>query len=331
MWNIDKLPDNQKFDPEVDRAPGRGFHLSKQETILAIRNALRYIPLKFHKEIIDEFLHELVNKGRVYGYRFRPHTMIKAGSIEDYEGNTLEGKAIQYMINNNLDHDIALFPYELVTYGSTGQVCQNWMQYRLIIEYLKNIRPDQTLVVASGHPLGLFPSSVDAPRVIMTNGLLIGEFDNQESFNKGAALGVTNYGQMTAGGWMYIGPQGIVHGTYITLLNAGRNYLNIPDDGDIKGKLFITSGLGGMSGAQAKAVEIAGGIGVIAETNTKQILKRHQQGWVSRFSNDLEEIFKWVEKHRISGDPISIAYNGNIVDLWEYVVDNKILVELGSD
>ena len=331
MWNMEQLPDHEDFDPDVDRAPGRGFNLSKQETVLAIRNALRYIPPRFHEEILGEFLDELYTKGRVYGYRFRPHGIIKAGSIEDYEGITLEGKAIQYMINNNLDPDIALFPYELVTYGSTGQVCQNWMQYQMITQYLKDMGPDQTLVVASGHPLGLFPSSIEAPRVIMTNGLLIGEFDNQESFNKGASLGVTNYGQMTAGGWMYIGPQGIVHGTYITLLNAGRRYLNIPYDGNIKGKLFITSGLGGMSGAQAKAIEIAGGIGVIAETNPKQSIKRHKQGWVSRFSDDLKEIFEWVEEHRISGEPISIAYNGNIVDLWKYVVDNNIMVELGSD
>ena len=331
MWNMEQLPDHEDFDPDVDRAPGRGFNLSKQETVLAIRNALRYIPPRFHEEILGEFLDELYTKGRVYGYRFRPHGIIKAGSIEDYEGITLEGKAIQYMINNNLDPDIALFPYELVTYGSTGQVCQNWMQYQMITQYLKDMGPDQTLVVASGHPLGLFPSSIEAPRVIMTNGLLIGEFDNQESFNKGASLGVTNYGQMTAGGWMYIGPQGIVHGTYITLLNAGRRYLNIPYDGNIKGKLFITSGLGGMSGAQAKAIEIAGGIGVIAETNPKQSIKRHKQGWVSRFSDDLKEIFEWVEEHRISGEPISIAYNGNIVDLWKYIVDNNIMVELGSD
>jgi urocanate hydratase len=205
------------------------------------------------------------------------------------------------------------------------------MQYRLIKQYLENIRDDQTLVVFSGHPLGLFPSRKEAPRVIMTNGLLVGEYDNQKEFNRAAALGVSNYGQMTAGGWMYIGPQGIVHGTYITVLNAGRKYLNIASDEDLRGKLFITSGLGGMSGAQAKAVEIAGGIGVIAEVNDKQTFKRHEQGWVSRVSDDLDEIFKWVDEYRVKKEPVSIAYRGNIVDIWEYCVKKDVKVELGSD
>ena len=328
---IDKYPDDPVFKEDIDRAPNRGLNLDREEIKLALENALRYIHPDLHGKVAEEFLEELKSKGRIYGYRFRPQGDIKALPVEEYNGKSLEGKAVQLMIDNNLDFDIALFPYELVTYGSTGQVCQNWMQYGLIRRYLENITREQTLVVASGHPLGLFPSRPEAPRVIMTNGLLIGEYDNQESFNRAAALGVSNYGQMTAGGWMYIGPQGIVHGTYITVLNAGRKYLGIGERDDLRGKLFITSGLGGMSGAQAKAVEIAGGIGVIAEVNDKQTQKRHEQGWVSLVSNDPEEIFKWVEEYREKKEPISIAYKGNIVDLWEYVVENDIEVELGSD
>lgn len=316
---------------DIDRAPSRGFFLNKAETLLALKNALRYIPERFHKDISKEFLEELEERGRIYGYRFRPGGDIRARPVDQYRGKTLEGKAVQLMIDNNLDFDIALFPYELVTYGSTGQVCQNWMQYNLIKHYLERITQDQTLIVMSGHPLGLFPSRPEAPRVIMTNGLLIGEYDNQEGFDRAAALGVSNYGQMTAGGWMYIGPQGIVHGTFITVLNAGRKYLGLSPREDLAGKLFITSGLGGMSGAQPKAVEIAGGIGVIAEVNDKQTFKRHEQGWVGKVSDDLEEVFRWVDEHRKSGEPVSIAYRGNIVDLWQYVLENDIEVELGSD
>jgi urocanate hydratase len=319
------------MDRSIDRAPHRGDLLNDEETLLSIKNALRYIPNEFHDIMAAEFLKELKTRGRVYGYRFMPVPRPSARPIYKYEGKSLEGKAVQLMIDNNLDPEVALFPYELVTYGSTGQVCQNWMQYRLIRQYLTELTEDQTLVVMSGHPLGLFPSRKEAPRVIMTNGLLVGEFDNQQGFNKAAALGVSNYGQMTAGGWMYIGPQGIVHGTYITILNAGRKYLGIPEDGDLKGKVFITSGLGGMSGAQAKAVEIAGGIGVIAEVNDRQTFKRQAQGWVKLVSDDLPTIFGWVEEHRRSGEPVSIAYRGNVVDLWKYVVDNGIQVELGSD
>jgi urocanate hydratase len=330
-FGIDTIPEIQAVVDGIDRAPSRGYSLSKKETELALKNALRYIPDQYHDIVGPEFLNELVEMGRIYGYRFRPEGSIKAKPFQEYKGKTLQGKAVQLMIDNNLDFEIALFPYELVTYGSTGQVCQNWMQYRLIKQYLENIREDQTLVVFSGHPLGLFPSRKEAPRVIMTNGLLVGEYDNQKEFNRAAALGVSNYGQMTAGGWMYIGPQGIVHGTYITVLNAGRKYLNIASDEDLRGKLFITSGLGGMSGAQAKAVEIAGGIGVIAEVNDKQTFKRHEQGWVSRVSDDLDEIFKWVDEYRVKKEPVSIAYRGNIVDIWEYCVKKDVKVELGSD
>jgi urocanate hydratase len=326
-----KLPPYPEMRDDIDRAPSRGFTLSRKDTILALKNALRYIPEKFHVDISNEFLDELKSMGRIYGYRFRPDGDIKAKPVDRYNGKTLEGKAVQLMMDNNLDFNIALFPYELVTYGSTGQVCQNWMQYRLIKHYLENITDDQTLVVMSGHPLGLFPSRPESPRVIMTNGLMIGEYDNQRDFDHAAALGVSNYGQMTAGGWMYIGPQGIVHGTFITILNAGRRYLGLSPKEDLKGKLFITSGLGGMSGAQPKAVEIAGGIGVIAEVNDKQTFKRHEQGWVSRVSDNLDEIFKWVKEYREKLEPISIAYRGNIVDLWQYVLDRDIEVELGSD
>jgi urocanate hydratase len=235
------------------------------------------------------------------------------------------------MIDNNLDFDVALYPYELVTYGESGQVFQNWMQYRLVKIYLEEMTENQTLIIASGHPVGLFPSSEMAPRVVSTNGLMVGTFDNPKDFSSAAALGVANYGQMTAGGWMYIGPQGIVHGTYITLMNAGRLYLNIPQEKDLSGIVYISSGLGGMSGAQAKAVEIVGGIGVIAEVDESRIKTRYDQGWVSMISDDLEEIFKWVKEARESGRSLSIAYNGNVVNLWKYVVENNIKVELASD
>ncbi|MFW3146678.1 MAG: urocanate hydratase [Thermoplasmatota archaeon] len=330
-FGIRELPKLPEFRKDIDRAPSRGHFLTREETKLALKNALRYIPEEYHEVLGPEFMKELRTRGRIYGYRFRPEGRIHAKPVHEYRGRTLQGRAVQLMIDNNLDFDVALFPYELVTYGSTGQVCQNWMQYGLIKQYLEKITEEQTLVVFSGHPLGLFPSRKEAPRVIMTNGLLIGEYDNQKEFNRAAALGVTNYGQMTAGGWMYIGPQGIVHGTYITVLNAGRQYLGMGDNEDLSGKLFITSGLGGMSGAQAKAIEIAGGIGVIAEVNDKQTFKRHKQGWVSKVSDDLDEVFSWVDEHRISGESVSIAYRGNIVDLWRYVLDNDIKVELGSD
>ena len=235
------------------------------------------------------------------------------------------------MIDNNLDFDIAQFPYELVTYGSTAQVCQNWMQYRLIKKYLEVMKENQTLVVMSGHPLGLFPSSRNAPRVILTNGLMIGMYDNPEDFQRDQVLGVNNYGQMTCGGWIYIGPQGIVHGSYLTLLNAGRKYLNRSDDEDLKGILYLTSGLGGMSGAQGKAVEIAKGIAVIAEVNYSALKTRVDQGWISKYSDNLDEIFHWVEDYRNTKESVSIAYHGNVVDLWQYVVDHNIKVDLASD
>jgi urocanate hydratase len=328
---LDKvLPPDPVFESGIRRAPDRGLNLSKNEIKQALKNALRYIPTELHKQVAPEFLQELKTMGRIYGYRWRPQGHLKGKPIHEYKGIT-QARALQVMIDNNLDFDIALYPYELVTYGETGQVCQNWMQYRLIMKYLEVMTEDQTLVVSSGHPLGLFPSRPEAPRVISTNGLVIGKWDNPDDFKRLTALGVANYGQMTAGGWMYIGPQGIVHGTYITLLNAGRKYLGIPVDKDLAGVLYISSGLGGMSGAQAKAVEIAGGIGILAEVDYSRIETRHSQGWVAKVSADLAEIFKWVDEARISKQALSIAYHGNIVDLLDYVDKHNIKAELISD
>ena len=326
-----ELPPNPEFQQGIRRAPDRGFNLSKKETEIALKNALRYIPSELHEKLAPEFLEELKTRGRIYGYRYRPQGAIKAKPINEYEGKTLEGKAIQVMIDNNLDFEVALYPYELVTYGESGQVCQNWMQYQLIKKYLQIMTDYQTLVVASGHPVGLFPSRPESPRVISTNGLLVGMYDNPDDFHTAAAMGVSNYGQMTAGGWMYIGPQGIVHGTYLTLLNAGRLYLGIPEDKDIKGHIFVSSGLGGMSGAQAKAVEIAGGVGVIAEVDFSRIKTRLEQGWLSKYSDNLEEVVNWMQESKRKGEATSIGYYGNVVDLWQYLVDNHIDVELASD
>ncbi|MBU1066074.1 urocanate hydratase, partial [bacterium] len=325
-----ELPPKKEFIKGIRRAPSRGFNLSKNETIIALKNALRYIPEELHAELAPEFLNELKTMGRIYGYRYRPEGRIWGKPVDRYKG-ILAARALQVNIDNNLDFDVALYPYELVTYGETGQVCQNWMQYLLIKQYLENMTEEQTLVVSSGHPVGLFPSSPSAPRVISTNGLIVGEWDNSEHFKKLAAMGVSNYGQMTAGGWMYIGPQGIVHGTYITLLNAGRKYLGIPEDRDLKGIFFVSSGLGGMSGAQAKAVEIAGGIGVIAEVDYSRIKTRHEQGWVTEVSDSLDQIASWMRDYKTNGKAVSIAYHGNIVDLLEYIAENNINVELVSD
>ncbi len=327
----DELPEYPEFIEGIRRAPKREAHLSKEEIGLAIRNALRYIPEQHHEKMAEEFLEELLTHGKIYGYRFRPEGRLKGKPIEEYKGNCIEGKAFQVMIDNNLDFDIALYPYELVTYGETGSVCQNWMQYRLIKKYLEVLTDEQTLVLYSGHPVGLFHSKPEAPRVIITNGLMIGMFDDLENFNRASALGVANYGQMTAGGWMYIGPQGIVHGTYNTLLNAGRLVLGIPNDGDLAGRLFVTSGLGGMSGAQGKAVEIAGGVGVIAEVDISRIKTRYDQGWVGHISKSCEESFKLAKEAMEKKEPCSIAYHGNIVDLLQYAVDNNIHIELLSD
>lgn len=343
MWNdkkisesmkikLDKeLPQYPEFVEGIRRAPKREFTLSKKETEIALKNALRYVPKSLHQKLAPEFLEELLTKGRIYGYRFRPEGRLKGKSIEEYKGKCIEGKAFQVMIDNNLDFDVALYPYELVTYGETGQVCQNWMQYRLIMKYLEELTDEQTLVIESGHPLGLFKSSKQSPRVIITNALMVGAFDDQEHWIKAQAMGVANYGQMTAGGWMYIGPQGIVHGTFNTILNAGRIKLGIPDDEDLKGHLFVSSGLGGMSGAQGKAVEIANGVGIIAEVDYSRIQTRLDQGWINKASSDLKEIFSWAREYMEKKEAIALAYHGNIIDLLEYAVENDIHIELLSD
>ena len=327
----DILPEYPKFKEGIRRAPRREANLTKEETELALKNALRYIPEQFHAQMADEFLQELLEHGRIYGYRFRPDTEIYGKPIDEYKGNCTEAKAFQVMIDNNLSFDIALYPYELVTYGETGQVFQNWMQYRLVMKYLEVLTEDQTLVLYSGHPVGLFHSRPEAPRAMITNGLMIGMFDNLDNFNRAAAMGVANYGQMTAGGWMYIGPQGIVHGTYNTLLNAGRLKLGIGDSEDLKGKLFVSSGLGGMSGAQGKACVIAGGVSIIAEVDESRITTRHTQGWVDEIATSEEEAFNLATKYMEKGQAKSIAYLGNIVDLLEYADQNNLKIDLLSD
>jgi len=325
------LPEYPVFQEGIRRAPNRGFRLTSAQTKTALANALRYVPTELHETLAPEFMEELVTYGRIYAYRYRPEGRIWGRPIDEYEGRCVEGKAFQVMIDNNLDFEIALYPYELVTYGETGAVCQNWLQYRLIVEYLKVLTDDMTLVVQSGHPLGLFPSSPTAPRVIITNGLMIGMFDNLADFEVAAQMGVANYGQMTAGGWMYIGPQGIVHGTYNTLLNAGRMKLGLGAGSDLKGKLFVSSGLGGMSGAQPKAIEIAGGVGIIAEVDPSRIQTRHSQGWVKAVSKTPAEAFALAQEYIDKGEPYSIAYDGNIVDLLEYAVKENINIDLLTD
>lgn len=326
-----QLPNMLEFQPGIRRAPNRGFRLTQAQTEIALKNALRYVPEELHEVLAAEFLDELVKYGRIYAYRYRPEGRIYGKPIDEYKGNCTEGKAFQVMIDNNLDLEIALYPYELVTYGETGHVCQNWLQYRMIKKYLEVMTSYQTLVIESGHPLGLFPSKPDAPRVIITNALMVGMFDNQHDWEIAEQMGVANYGQMTAGGWMYIGPQGIVHGTFNTILTAGRLKLGIPNDQDLRGRLFITSGLGGMSGAQPKAIEIANGVGIIAEVDYSRIKTRYDQGWVAKMSDDLREVFDTAKEYMEKKQPISIAYHGNIVDLLQYAVDNNIHIELLSD
>ncbi len=327
----DTLPKSPSFADGIRRAPDRGYRLSHAQTVMALQNALRYIPVSLHDKLAPEFLNELKSRGRIYGYRYRPQGPIKAGSIDDYSGECMAGKAFQVMIDNNLNFEVALYPYELVTYGETGSVCQNWMQYRLIKKYLQAMTENQTLVVASGHPLGLFPSHPDNPRVIITNGPLVGMYDNPNDWETGVQMGVTSYGQMTAGGWMYIGPQGIVHGTYNTLLNAGRIRYNLPDDADIRGLLFVSSGLGGMSGAQPKAADIAGAVSITAEVDESRIQTRHSQAWVQRVSDDRKTVFKWAQEAVAAKTPLSIAFHGNIVDLLEYAISHNVKIDLLSD
>ena len=328
---FNKLPEQLGFVEGIRRAPLRRLTLNDAEIKLALKNALRYIPREWHETLAPEFLQELKQTGRIYGYRFRPKGRIFGKPIDDYKGKCTEGKAFQVMIDNNLDFETALYPYELVTYGETGQVCQNWMQYHLIKAYLERLTDAQTLVMQSGHPLGLFKSPASAPRVIITNALMIGCFDDQENWHRAMALGVANYGQMTAGGWMYIGPQGIVHGTYSTILNAARAKLGVSDDKDMRGHLFVSSGLGGMSGAQGKSIEIVNGVGIIAEVDYSRIKTRLDQGWVNIVTERPEEAFKVAKENADQQKGIAIAFHGNIVDLLEYAVENKVQIDLLSD
>ncbi|MFV0439044.1 MAG: urocanate hydratase [Desulfopila sp.] len=325
------LPPKKDFVTGIRRAPDRGFRLSPDQTRVALANALRYIPAEHHGTLIPEFLDELRTRGRIYGYRFRPAGRIFARPVDDYPGRCLAGRAFQLMMDNNLDFEVALYPYELVTYGETGAVCQNWMQYLLIQKYLQQMTECQTLVMQSGHPLGLFRSSPDQPRVIITNGLLVGQYDNPDDWEIAAQMGASSYGQMTAGGWMYIGPQGIVHGTYNTLLNGGRKMCGVAADGDLRGLLFVSSGLGGMSGAQPKAAKIAGAVSIIAEVDDSRIATRHQQGWVDEVASDLAVVLQLADAALADNRPLSIAYHGNVVDLLEYLVATDHKVDLLSD
>ena len=325
------LPEYPAFREGIRRAPDRGFRLTPAQTKVALKNALRYVPEELHETLAPEFLEELKTYGRIYAYRYRPEGRIYGKSIDEYKGKCVEGKAFQVMIDNNLDFEIALYPYELVTYGETGQVCQNWLQYRLIKKYLEELTCDQTLVVESGHPLGLFPSRPDAPRVIVTNAMMIGMFDNLADWEIAEQMGVANYGQMTAGGWMYIGPQGIVHGTFNTILNAGRKYLGLGEMDDLRGHTFVSSGLGGMSGAQPKAANIANAVGIFAEVDMSRIQTRHSQGWVDVVKTDLADVFATAKEYLDKRESITIAYHGNIVDLLEYADKVNFHIDLLSD
>lgn len=335
---ITELPPPATFLPHIRRAPDRGLSLSAADVELALSNALRYVPASLQSAVAGEFAEELRTRGRIYAYRFRPDGAenAKARGVEAYRGRCLEARAIQVMIANNLDFDVALYPYELVTYGETGQVFQNWLQFRLVIQYLEQMRDDQTLVLLSGHPLGLFNTRRDAPRLIATNGLMVGAFDSPAEFHRAAQLGVANYGQMTAGGLMYIGPQGIVHGTYLTLLNAARLYRGAPaelppDAPLLAGYLFVTSGLGGMSGAQPKAANIAGAVSITAEVERSRIETRHSQGWVDKVTADLAECVAWARDAVRDKRPLSIAYHGNVIDLLAHLADHRVPVDLLSD
>ena len=326
------LPERETFDPSVRRAPKRESDLSESDVKLALKNALRYIPEEYHEQIAPEFYQELMERGKIYGYRFRPHGKIWGRPIDEYKGRCMAGKALQVMIDNNLDFDVALYPYELVTYGETGQVCQNWMQYLLIKRYLEEMEEDQTLIVSSGHPVGLFHSGKESPRVILTNGLLVGKYNDNDNWNRAAAMGVSNYGQFTAGGWFYIGSQGIVHGTFSTLLSVARSVLHHTNSEDMmKGALFVTAGLGGMSGAQGKSIEMCNGVGIIAEVDESKITLRQRLGWVTLRAETPEEAFRLARSYIAKGEPMSIAYHGNIVDLLQYAVDHDEKIDILTD
>ncbi len=323
------LPQPKPYDPTINHAPKRKEILSADEKKLALRNALRYFEPKHHAELIKEFSEELEKYGRIYMYRLRPDYEMYARPISEYPGKSEQAKAIMLMIQNNLDYAVAQHPHELITYGGNGAVFQNWAQYRLTMKYLSEMTDEQTLVMYSGHPMGLFPSHKEAPRVVVTNGMMIPNYSKPDDWEKFNALGVTQYGQMTAGSYMYIGPQGIVHGTTITVLNGGRK---ISKNGEgLEGKLFVTSGLGGMSGAQPKAGNIAGCITVCAEVNPKAVHTRHSQGWVDEVITDLDVLVKRVREAKENKEVVSIAYQGNIVDVWEKFDTENIYIDLGSD
>ncbi|MGB0141684.1 MAG: urocanate hydratase [Luminiphilus sp.] len=321
------LPAKKEYDPAVNHAPRRKDILSSSEKKLALSNALRYFPAEQHAELATEFAAELNEFGRIYMYRLRPDYPLYARPIDEYPGQCQQAKAIMVMIHNNLDPEVAQHPHELITYGGNGAVFQNWAQYRLTMKYLAEMTDEQTLAMYSGHPMGLFPSHRDAPRVVVTNGMVIPNYSSQDDWERMNALGVSQYGQMTAGSYMYIGPQGIVHGTTITVLNACRKLGS--DDDTVK--LFVTSGLGGMSGAQPKAGNIAGVISVVAEVNAKAIHTRHSQGWVDEVFDDLDALCQRVRQAKAENQVVSLAYHGNVVDLWEKLTDEKIYVDLGSD
>lgn len=323
------LPDLQPYNYEINHAPVRKDILSKEEKELALRNALRYFDPKHHKILSKEFAEELKKYGRIYMYRFKPQYKIYARPIEQYPAQSKQAAAIMLMIQNNLDPAVAQHPDELITYGGNGAVFQNWAQYLLTMQYLSEMTDDQTLVMYSGHPMGLYPSHAEAPRVVVTNGMMIPNYSKPDDWEKFNALGVTQYGQMTAGSYMYIGPQGIVHGTTITVLNAGRK-VQKQDEG-LAGKLFITSGLGGMSGAQPKAAVIAGAIGVVAEINPKAVHTRYTQGWVDEVFDNLDDLLHRIRKAQNAKESVSLAYQGNVVDLWEKLAESDIYVDLGSD
>ena len=326
------LPVHPGLDDSVDHAPSRRQILSNEQKKLAIKNALRYFNPKFHEVLAPEFLQELNTFGRIIMNRYRPTSyQMKAYPIDAYPANSKHAASIMLMIQNNLDPAVAQFPHELITYGGNGSVFQNWAQYLLTMKYLSEMTDEQTLVMYSGHPMGLFPSNKNAPRVVVTNGMVIPNYSSSEDYEKMNALGVSQYGQMTAGSYMYIGPQGIVHGTTLTLLNAARIHLNLAPDSDLSGITFVTSGLGGMSGAQAKAAVIAGASCIVAEMNPHAAVKRHQQGWLSTISYDVDEAIDLMVSNSEDGNAISIGYVGNIADLWGRLVERNIRVDLGSD
>ncbi|WP_046004692.1 urocanate hydratase [Pseudoalteromonas rubra] len=324
-----ELPAPKPYPAGANRAPKRKDILSADEKQLALRNALRYFPKEWHQELAAEFAEELKNFGRIYMYRFKPNYDLKARSVSDYPAKCQQAAAIMLMIDNNLDPAVAQHPEELITYGGNGAVFQNWAQYLLAMKYLSEIESDQTLHIYSGHPMGLFPSSEDAPRVVVTNGMMIPNYSQPDDWEKFNALGVTQYGQMTAGSFMYIGPQGIVHGTTITVMNAFRKVLEQGDSP--KGKIFLTAGLGGMSGAQPKAGNIANCITVCAEVNPAAATKRHQQGWVDELIDNMDELVARVKTAQANEEVVSIAYIGNIVDVWETFYEQDIFIHLGSD